>query len=296
MNRLSTGCCLLALSITLWAPRTLAADPEDLIVTINSVGRNGKGHLQAAQAMRELTKMDAKVLPTILKSLKDANPLAANWLHSAFETIADREIRQGNTAGLLRLERFVLDRHQNPRARRLAFEWLARVDNTAADRLIPGMVTDPSPEFRRDAVARLIDSAGRLQQKGQIDKAVATYREAFRGATDDDQVQAIVKPLKKLGHEVDLRKHFGFLTRWHVIGPFDNRDKIGFDAVYPPEKQIDLKETYKGQLGDVRWNQVSTDDDYGIFDIAKAIKNHKGSVMPSEEPCVTRLPPYGLRP
>src|SRR5690348_1738133 len=36
---------------------------------------------------------------------------------------------------------------------------------------------------------------------------------------------------------------------WHYLGPFDNSAGAGFDAVYPPEKEIDLKKTYTGKDG-----------------------------------------------
>jgi hypothetical protein len=35
--------------------------------------------------------------------------------------------------------------------------------------------------------------------------------------------------------------------QWHIIGPFDNANNKGFDAVYPPEKEIDLTKTYPGK-------------------------------------------------
>src|SRR5579864_4780066 len=34
---------------------------------------------------------------------------------------------------------------------------------------------------------------------------------------------------------------------WYYIGPFDNSGGRGFDAVYPPEKEIDLKKEYVGK-------------------------------------------------
>jgi hypothetical protein len=37
--------------------------------------------------------------------------------------------------------------------------------------------------------------------------------------------------------------------KWHYIGPFDNTDNQGFDTVYEPEKEIDLKKTYDGKDG-----------------------------------------------
>jgi hypothetical protein len=36
---------------------------------------------------------------------------------------------------------------------------------------------------------------------------------------------------------------------WRFAGPFDNTDKKGFDAAYPPEKEVDLKATYTGKGG-----------------------------------------------
>jgi len=262
-----------------WLTAALAASPEELLSTLKSVRREGRGNVDASRALRELRGADAKVLPTILRGFSGAGPLAANWIRSAFETIADREIKRGGKLPQRELEAFIRDTKQNPRARRLAFEWLAKVDMAAPDRLVPGMLHDPSPELRRDAVARLIDQAQRLNGDKQTEKAVQVYRQALGGAVDNDQVKAIAGPLKKLGHEVDLQRHFGFLTRWQLIGPFDNRDKIGYAVAYPPEKELDFQATYKGQLGEVHWTPLWTDDDYGIVNIAKAIKNYKGSVM-----------------
>jgi hypothetical protein len=44
--------------------------------------------------------------------------------------------------------------------------------------------------------------------------------------------------------------------KWHYIGPFDNPDNRGFDAVYPPEKEINLTKTYPGKGGQpVAWKE-----------------------------------------
>jgi hypothetical protein len=43
---------------------------------------------------------------------------------------------------------------------------------------------------------------------------------------------------------------------WHYIGPFDNQNGEGFDAVYPPEREIDLTRTYTGKDQEkVRWQE-----------------------------------------
>ncbi|MBT4864117.1 MAG: hypothetical protein HON53_03215 [Planctomycetaceae bacterium] len=256
-----------------------AEKTEALLKTIKSVGDRGQGNLAATRAQRALSKVDAAELPTILQAFKGADPLASNWLRGAVESIADRELKQGGKLPVSELVAFVVERKNVPRARRLAFELLQRVDGKKAESLVPAMLDDPSPELRREAVSRLIDAAKGLEDEGNKEGATTVYSKALSGAVEDDQVKAIVAPLKKLGTKVDLPRHFGFLTQWSIVGPFDNRDRVGFAAVYPPEKSVDLKASYKGQLGDVKWAPISTGDDYGLVDIAKKIKNYKGSTM-----------------
>jgi len=40
------------------------------------------------------------------------------------------------------------------------------------------------------------------------------------------------------------------LGQWHYIGPFDNTGQKGFDAVYPPEKEINFAQKYPGKAGE----------------------------------------------
>ncbi|EDL56031.1 hypothetical protein, partial [Gimesia maris] len=178
-----------------------------------------------------------------------------------------------------KLEAFVLDKSKNPRARRLAYETLIKVDPDATDRIIPGMINDASVTLRRDAVKRLIDEAKALEKAGKKDQAKQIYQQALSGATDDDQVKAIVKPLRALGEKIDLQKHFGFLSDWKIIGPFDNTERKGYDTAYAPEEKLDFSVAFEGKEGKVNWKSVNTDDDYGIFDIAKEISPYKGAVM-----------------
>jgi tetratricopeptide (TPR) repeat protein len=43
------------------------------------------------------------------------------------------------------------------------------------------------------------------------------------------------------------------LTDWALIGPFDNRDKSGFDVQYGPEKELDFDGVETGRNRKVRW-------------------------------------------
>ena len=256
-----------------------AAAPAELISAIKSVDKKGKGNRAAGQAVAELTGSAPAVLLPLLAAFRNANPLATNYLRSAAETIVDRSIAAKKKLPRKKLEAFITDRKNDPQARRLAFEIVERVDATVVDRLIPGMLTDPNPVFRRQAVARLLDLANRLQKENQQDLARSLYKRTLQGATDDDQVKTIAKLLRKMGEKVDLPRHFGFLTNWHIVGPFDNTGSKGFNVVYPPEKQVDLKAKLKGKLGPATWKSYKTKHDFGIVDIAKQISPYKGAVM-----------------
>ena len=273
---LTASATLLLLSASVPAD---AAAPAELISAVKSVDKKGKGNRAAGQAVAELTGSEPAVLLPLLAAFRNANPLATNYLRSAAETIVDRSIAAKKKLPRKKLEAFITDRKNDPQARRLAFEIVERVDATVVDRLIPGMLTDPNPVFRRQAVARLLDLANRLQKENQQDLARSLYKRTLQGATDDDQVKTIAKLLRKMGEKVDLPRHFGFLTNWHIVGPFDNTGSKGFNVVYPPEKQVDLKAKLKGKLGPATWKSYKTKHDFGIVDIAKQISPYKGAVM-----------------
>jgi hypothetical protein len=47
------------------------------------------------------------------------------------------------------------------------------------------------------------------------------------------------------------------IEAWHCIGPFDNAEDKGFDAVLPPEERIDLAAVYPGLEGaEIEWREV----------------------------------------
>jgi hypothetical protein len=269
--------CVLVL-LTVCGLSAGAGDLEPLLRTLKAVGPKGEGNRQAAQAWQQLVRADAGQLPAILAGLDDAGPLAANWIRTAVETIAQRQLQRGGTLPAAELERFVLDRRHAPRARRLAYEWLARADPSAPQRLLAGMLDDPSLELRRDAVARRIEEAAALEKVQKRDEAVAVYQQALSAARDLDQINLLAGRLRDLGLAVDLPTHFGFLVRWKVIGPLDNTDQKGFDAVYPPEREIDFQASYRGKHGSVKWIDYVTRDNYGWVDLNKALGEEKSVV------------------
>lgn len=272
--------CLAAVLMTAAGALEVSADEsaaiQKAVTVLRSVGANGSGAADARKAADEISKQGAAGLIPVLKGFKDSDPLAANWLRSTFEKIADAEISSGRKLPEKELTAFVLDRSQSPVARRLAYEWVLKQNADIAKTIIPGMLLDPSPEFRRDAVAQLIEEA---VSTGAADKAKPLYQKAMTGAVHEDQVNTIAKALRDAGETVNIQQHFGFIPEWKIIGPFDNKDEKGFAVVYPPETELKLEAEYTGQLGPVKWAPITTDDDYGVIDIAKQVQNYKGSAM-----------------
>lgn len=253
-----------------------AATPAQAIRTIRSVGGEGQGNAEASAAWQELVKNDARSIPDILAAMDGASPVALNWLRSAVDTIAARELAAGRSLPVAALERFLAAKSHHPRARRLAYELIAQADAARAETLIARMLDDPSPELRRDAVARVVAEAKRLRDEQKNDLAIARYSTALKSARDVDQIEAIAKSLKDLGQPVKLAEVFGWLANWKVIGPFDNTKGAGFDQAFPPEAKIDLQAEYDGKEGKVRWQSLAATNEYGLVDLNKPLGALKG--------------------
>jgi len=192
------------------------------------------------------------------------------------DTIAARELRAGRALPITALTKFLRDGQHHPRARRLAYELIERGDASVAQALLPGMLDDPSTELRRDAVQRVVDLGVAARRAGASNDAVRQFHIALKSARDVDQVEAIARELKDLGHPVQLPAVFGWLSTWKVVGPFDSTGGAGFDKVYPPETSVDLNASYAGKNGPVRWQDLKARGDYGIVDFNKPLGELKG--------------------
>jgi hypothetical protein len=269
--------------VVLWAVAVLPAEERSdigrLLARIRSVGAEGAGNAEAAAAWRDLARLGADALPEVLAGLDGADPVAANWLRAAVDAIAERETDAGHKLPADKLEAFVKDTRHSPAGRRLAYEWLARVDKTAPDRLLPGMLDDPGPELRRDAVGVVLDEARARLAQGDKDGARAAFRKALGAAREPDQVEAIAKALGELGESVDLAAHFGLVRSWQIVGPFDNAGGKGFDTAFGPESGTGPAARFTGKGGqEVRWAEHTTDDARGNVDLNKVLGKSRGAV------------------
>ncbi|MSU58327.1 MAG: hypothetical protein EXS35_09125 [Pedosphaera sp.] len=249
---------------------TLAGPPPEIagpLKTIRSVGPEGHGNAAASAAWKQLAAGNAASLVPILEAMDGANDYALNWLRGAVDAIAGRELDAGGKLPLPALGKFLLETRHHPRARRLAFELIARVDAATTDKLLAGMLNDPSLEIRRDAVQKVISQGNGLVTDGNPPGATLLYQQALNCARDVKQIESLAKKLADLGQPVDLLKHFGFIANWKIIGPFDNAGNRGFTNALPPEQKLDLAGEYDGKAGKVRWQDHVTTDKYGMVDM-----------------------------
>ena len=267
-------------SLALCTSASWAADISGPILTVKALEKDGKGHQQAIAAMRVIEKAEASQLPELLAAMDDANPLALNWLRGAYETIASNQNSKLPTEALMA---FLNDRSHLPQARRLAYDSLKSIDPSLEERLIPTMLDDPSGELRRDAVAYTMLQAEKLAAEGHKVEASQKYTAALAGAVDEDQVKKLADVLKGYDRPVNLVEHYGFLTQWKVIGPFDNKGMKGFNVVNPPEMELTFDKEYDGMTAEdgmvikTQWKALASEDEMGLFDLNTLFTKYKGA-------------------
>jgi hypothetical protein len=287
---------LLLLPVLAPPVRAAARSPEPLLARIKAVRGEGEGNAEARRAWQELIRLGPEALLPTLAAMDGTDTIANNWLRSATDAIAEKAFAARRLSAA-DLEAFVLKRKHSGAARRIAYEWLVRLDPKAPARLLPGMLDEPGAELRRDAVAVVLDEAKALAAKKDKERAVAVYRRAFDAARDDDQVEIAAKELKTLGVTVDLTAHYGAIRRWLLATPFENTGGTGYQTVYPPEKGVEPSATYKGKEGaEVRWVAHTTADPRGLVDFNEVLGKRKNTVAyawtvidsPREQPVQVR--------
>ncbi|MBI1913145.1 MAG: hypothetical protein HYS12_00045 [Planctomycetes bacterium] len=277
--RIPPSTALVAVLLLLLLPvRAAGTDAGPLLARIKAVRGEGAGNAEAARAWQELVRLGPEALLPTLAAMDGADAIARNWLRAATDAIAEKAFvaRQLSATDL---EAFVLKRTHSGAARRIAYEWLVRLDPKAPARLLPRLLDDPGAELRRDAVAVVLDEAKTLAVKGDKEKAVAAYRRAFDAARDDDQVEAAAKGLQERGVKADLTAHYGAVRRWLLATPFDNTGEKGYQTVYSPEKGVDPSAVCKGKDGaEVRWVVHTTAEVRGLVDLNAVLGKRKNTV------------------
>jgi hypothetical protein len=260
------ACCLALLLTAAALPAAADDDVAGLVKRVRSVGPQGAGSPQARAAWDTLVTRGPSVLPALLEAMDTPDMVAANWLRTAFDRIADEAIDKGgkgiDTAALLR---FVENPRRQGRARRLGLDLVEVLRPGTRAPLLRGWTDDP--EFRPDAIDQALAELDR-DKKAPMDRQVATLRRLFAATRDLRQAQAVAARLAGLGAPVRVADHFGFLRDWYVIGPFDAHGMKGFKTPYPPEAKVDLAASYDGKGKKVSWKRYRVPETPGTTHVA----------------------------
>jgi hypothetical protein len=226
---------------------------------IQIVAKQGRGTAAGRAAWDRVVAGGPDLLLPLLEAMDTPDTVAANWLRTAFDQIADRELSKGGKTldgdGLLK---FAVDTKRNGRARRLALELVEKLRPGTSVKLYAGWLEDP--EFRYEGVGVLLAEARQLAKAGNKDKADANFRKALDASRDLQQGRDAAAGLLALGVKVSVAEHMGFLMDWYLIGPFDAGGMKGFTTVYPPELGIDLTAEYVGKNGKVKWKRYKVEE------------------------------------
>lgn len=98
------------------------------------------------------------------------------------------------------------------------------------------LIHDPVAEFRLPAIASLLQTAAQLDTAPEQKKLL--LRKAWEASRDERQSLAIAKQLKELDIVVDPLQHFGWLTRWYVLGPFEDPKDEAYSTGFSPEQDV----------------------------------------------------------
>ncbi len=84
-------------------------------------------------------------------------------------------------------------------------------------------------------------------------------------------VSDVIRGLSE-GRNLKTDAPFGLVTKWNVIGPFDNTGLLGHNGVFPPEKEINLDAQYEGAEGPVAWRIIDASERLGYIDLLQHFK------------------------
>lgn len=258
-----------------------APDPkvQALLSTLDKIGSQGAGSVEAQKAWKELSLLAPASLPQIISAMDQHKPINSNYVRSAVTSIIDSSRKTKKALPTQALRDLLKDKTKNAAARGLALEILKNEDSAWVAGEIPSFVNESAPDLRRDAVAYWINQGDGLVKEKKDAEAKATFKKALAGASDKDQVDKIAKQLKSMGETVDLSNHFGFIRKWSLIGPFDSTKGKGFQTRFTPEEGVNLDATLEGKEGEkLKWIPFQSEDAYGLVDLNKVLGKKKDAI------------------
>lgn len=165
------------------------------------------------------------------------------------------------------------DAQADPAVRKVAFELMSeKTDPSMQAALLAAAEAEPDP-IKRSALIGCLNIADELCRKGQKSQAIELYQRVL-GLTQDESLRrraSVGLVAAGIDPAVQARKD-GFITAWHIIGPFPNVNNAALDQAFFPEEQVNLEAGGEQDGVKLAWKQVSTGQNGEVIDLTGQFK------------------------
>ncbi len=126
------------------------------------------------------------------------------------------------------------------------------------------LATPTGPKlFRNEGETKFTDVSGGLPRQDYWNATAAAWLD-YDGDKRPDVLLADgfqgLRLCRNIAHEAP-KADAPRVSKWYYAGPFDNTNRKGFDAAYPPEQGVDLKREYHGKNNQkVTWKEGNFND------------------------------------
>lgn len=233
----------------------------ELIRPLININNLGSGNTAAIKVWPKVASLPSSEVPELLKAMNQANPLGDNWIRGALSKICEKN---KSSLPIAKIIAFLKNQSNQDGARQMAYEIIEAYRPAIADTLAPSFIDDPAADLRRVSVALMIDQSNSIKNEAKKKELLLS---TLKKAREVDQIKEISKTLKEMGQDINITKLMGFLLKWHTVGPFDNKERMGFNKKFQPEEKTDLDQKYKSMDETIIWSPFSTTEEFGMLDI-----------------------------
>jgi hypothetical protein len=227
---------------------------------------------EARQAVMELRLISRDPVPDLIEAAQNPKTKPRTRL-AAISVLGDIARRQDHQEALAFLHTLLSS--DNPDIREAAVNAFRDTDYRPAVPDLIQLKRESPPELRK-----LIEIALRTTSEHMVrdieklwnspEAALEAYEEAEAIGLDRGLVgYSKARFLEMRGRTQEANQQYdrlGMIRRWWLIGPFPNRQGMGFRQVYPPETEIDLKAEYPGTVDTITWYRMDRPLHAGLLD------------------------------
>jgi len=246
--------------------RVLAArgDPQSVPAIRKSLkDRSAEVRVAALDVLGQLDdpSFESTLLEAAQKGSDETRPIALR----SYIQLADARLKKDEKNVALEMYETAVDLADGNDERRSALAGIAAIASPESLPKVEPYIS--SGASKSAALTAYIAIGDGLAKSGDRQRAIEVLEKAIDAGPRRALALQAARLLYDLGVTVDLAVQSGFLTTWHLIGPFPCPNRDDWDTPYIPEQEIDLAGTYEVAGKTFKWKKYSTGDPQGIFDL-----------------------------